>query len=684
MKGVHMEDITLNTSVNELAGVGPKRVTALNGLGIFNISDLLEYFPFRYDDLQVRLPSETKDGEKVTFSGIVSSEPVLTRFGYKKTRLNFNILIGHENIKVTFFNQPWLQKTITRETPIVVYGVYDANRESLAGVKVLTTQPDGLKGIYPTAKTIKAKTIQDLILQAFELCHDKIVNLIPREIQKKYRLVDRKRMIHDMHFPKILEDVRLAKRTAAFEEFFIFQVNLQLLKLTNTKNNGRTINYDNDAVKQFITSLPFELTAAQKKVVNEIAYDLKRPIHMNRLLQGDVGSGKTVVAVIEAYATVTAGMQVAIMAPTEILAQQHAKNFGNFFADYADIRVELLTSATKTKARRQILKDLLAGEIDIIIGTHALIQNDIEFHNLGLAVIDEQHRFGVKQRSILREKGMNPDILAMTATPIPRTLAITAYGEMDVSIIDELPAGRQPIKTEWLKNDDFDRAIDFMRSQIKLGAQAYVVAPLIEESESLDVQNATAIYENLVEHLAPNIKVGLLHGRMKNDEKEQVMAQFKANDFQVLVATTVIEVGVDVPNATVMLILDADRFGLAQLHQLRGRVGRGQKQSYTLLLADPKSQYGKERMATMTQTTNGFVLAQKDLELRGQGDILGNKQSGLPDFKVGDPIADLKMMEIAQQEAVHLVDTPNWDSVKSNQALVQYLSERMARYRNLD
>lgn len=679
-----MENSGLTTNINELDGVGPKRLSALNNLGIFNVGDLLEYFPFRYDDMQTRIPSATKDGEKVTFSGLVSSEPVLTRFGYKKTRLNFNVLIGHENIKVTFFNQPWLQKEIKREDPIAVYGVYDANRASLAGIKVLTTQADGLKGIYPTSKAIKAKTIQGLIEQAFAKYSDQITNLIPTIIQTKYRLVDRRTMIHDMHFPQSSMAVSKAKRTAAFEEFFIFQVNLQLIKLTKTKKNGRIINYNNLAVKDFIAKLPFELTTAQKKVVNEIAYDLKRPIHMNRLLQGDVGSGKTVVAVIEAYATITANMQVAIMAPTEILAQQHAKSFGNFFAKSNDIRVELLTSATKTKERRQILADLLTGEIDVIIGTHALIQNDIEFHNLGLAIIDEQHRFGVKQRAILREKGMNPDILAMTATPIPRTLAITAYGEMDVSLIDELPAGRQPIKTKWLKNEDFEQAIEFMRTQINKGAQAYIVAPLIEESENLDVQNATAIYENLNAYLAPKIKVGLLHGRMKNSEKEHVMAEFKANMFQVLVATTVIEVGVDVPNATVMLILDADRFGLAQLHQLRGRVGRGAKQSYTLLLADPKSQYGKQRMATMTETTNGFVLAQKDLELRGQGDILGNKQSGIPDFRIGDPIADLKMMEIAQQEAIQLIDTPNWDSVKSNQALVQYLSERMARYRNLD
>lgn len=677
-------NLSLEDQVTALSGVGAKRAEALNALGIFTVADLLEYFPFRYDDLAAKVPTATQDGEKVTFKGIVSSEPVLTRFGFKKSRLTFNILIEHENVKVSFFNQPWLKEQISLENEIAVYGTYDAIHQSLAAAKVIQQSSDALAGIYPASKAVQAKTIHSLIEQAYGKYHHLIVDLVPEGIRDKYRLLDRQTMIRDMHFPTDMPSAHIARRSAAFEEFFLFQMNLQLVKMADTKNHGRIIKFDNQAVQNFIKTLPFELTAAQKKVVNEIAFDLKRPIHMNRLLQGDVGSGKTVVAAIEAYAVATAGMQTAIMAPTEILAQQHAKNFGKFFDAFPDIRVELLTGATKAAARRQILADLVDGEIDMIIGTHALIQEGIEFHNLGLAVIDEQHRFGVKQRAVLRQKGMNPDILAMTATPIPRTLAITAYGEMDVSIIDQLPAGRKPIETRWLKTDAYDQAIAFMQAEIKKGAQAYIVTPLIEESEALDVQNATAIYEELAAFLAPKIKVGLLHGRMKNEEKDTVMAQFKANEFQVLVATTVIEVGVDVPNATVMLILDADRFGLAQLHQLRGRVGRGDKQSYTLLLADPKTQYGKDRMDIMTKTTNGFVLAQKDLELRGQGDILGQKQSGMPDFKVGDPVADLKMLEIAQQEAITIINQPNWDSVKTNASLVQYLSDRMARYRNLD
>jgi len=365
------------------------------------------------------------------------------------------------------------------------------------------------------------------------------------------------------------------------------------------------------------------------------------------------------------------------------LAQQHAKTVGKFF-DPQEVRVELLTGSTKVAARRQILADLEAGEIDILIGTHALIQPDVAFHNLGLAIIDEQHRFGVKQRAALREIGMNPDVLAMTATPIPRTLAITAYGEMDVSVIDQLPAGRKPIQTKWVRHHQLEETLQFIREQLDEGAQAYVVTPLIEESEVLDVQNAQAMYEELQAEFAPKYQVGLLHGRMTNDEKEAMMTAFKANEYQVLVSTTVIEVGVDVPNSSVMMILDADRFGLSQLHQLRGRVGRGSRQSYTFLVSDPKTQYGLERMEAMVSTTDGFVLAQKDLELRGAGDILGKRQSGVPEFRVGDPVQDIQMMSVAQEEAITVVSQPDWDKDPEIAGLVELLDETMVRYRNFD
>lgn len=671
--------------VGQLTGVGPKREQALNHLDIYTIADLVTYYPTRYDDLAEKLPSQTADGEKVTFKGVVASAPVVRRFGYKKVMVTFRLSIEHETIQVSFFNQPWIAQKIDIQNEIAVYGTYEQKKQRMTGMKIILNEEENdMQAVYPASKEIRQSTIKELVFQALHTYANLIdQELIPESIRRRYQLMSHGEVIKNMHQPTDAVTAQAARRTASFEEFFIFQMRLQLIKQMDRQNQGRPVNFDNDELKQFITTLPFELTEAQKRVVNEILRDMHRPQHMNRLLQGDVGSGKTVVAALAMYGAITAGMQATLMAPTEILAQQHARTLGNFFAE-TDVRVELLTGSTKAAARRQILEDLVAGDIDILVGTHALIQPDVLFHNLGLAVIDEQHRFGVKQRAKLREMGMNPDVLAMTATPIPRTLAITAYGEMDVSIIDQLPAGRKVIKTEWVRHNGYEKVLDFIKSELAQGAQAYVVTPLIEESETLDVQNAEAVYQELADVFGPTYQVGLLHGRMANQEKEQVMAEFKANQFQVLVSTTVIEVGVDVPNASVMLILDADRFGLSQLHQLRGRVGRGERQSYNFLVSDPKTQYGIERMEVMTQTTDGFVLAQKDLELRGSGDILGKRQSGVPEFKVGDPVHDLKMMTIAQEEAIDMVAKPDWDQDPEIKTLVELLDGTMARYRNFD
>lgn len=677
--------LSLLDSVGMLSGVGPKRELALNHLDIYTIYDLINYFPTRYKDLEQKLPSETLDGEKVTFKGIVSSDLVLTRFGQRKTRVNFRLLVEHDNIMVTFFNQPWLQGRVETGAEVAIYGTYDKARQSLAGIKFLAqAATDELEAVYPASKEIQQRTIRSLVEQALGKYKDVIEeNLVPTTIRQRYKLLDHGPMIMGMHFPKTPFESQQARRTASFEEFFLFQTRLQIIKQMDRANMGRAVQYDNQRMKGFIKQLPYELTNAQKRVVNEIVFDMKRPVHMNRLLQGDVGSGKTIVAALAMYAAVTANMQAVMMAPTEILAQQHARSIGNLF-DPTEVRVELLTGSTPQKIRRQLLEDLRDGEIDILIGTHALIQPDIEFHNLGLAVIDEQHRFGVQQRATLRDIGMNPDVLAMTATPIPRTLAITAYGEMDVSLLDEMPAGRKPIETTWVRENEQDNAFDLVAEQLGQGAQAYIVTPLIEESEALEVQNAEQVFAEVQEQFAPRYKVGILHGRMTNQEKDATMAAFKANELQILVATTVIEVGVDVPNATVMMIMDADRFGLAQLHQLRGRVGRGDRQSYAILVAEPKTQYGIDRMKVMTQTNDGFVLAQKDLELRGTGDVLGKRQSGMPAFRVGDPVHDMKMMEVAQQEAIRLISEPDWDQQPDNVALAEYMSQTMERYRFFD
>lgn len=510
--------ITLNDNVNILPGVGPKRLDALHEIGIFTIEDLINYFPFRYEDLGERLPSETLDGEKATFKGIVSTPAVVTRFG-KRSQTRFGLMIEHENVRVSFFNQPWIAQNVEVGQEVAVYGTYDAAKASLTGMKVISKASNELDPIYPSSKQISAKTIRHLIEIAWADVRGTVGSLVPDKIRQKYRLLDRNTQIENMHFPADMEQAKLARRSIAFEEFFIFQMRLQLLKLADKNFSGEGINYDSKALNKFEAGLPFTLTGAQQKVVSEILKDQKRPVHMNRLLQGDVGSGKTVVAAIALYAVVTAGMQAALMAPTEILAQQHAINLASMFEKSGvDIRIELLTSGMKAAARRQLLEDLADGTIDILVGTHALLRPDVKFHHLGLAVIDEQHRFGVNQRAKLRENGVNPDILAMTATPIPRTLSITAYGEMDVSIIDQLPNGRKQIQTRKISHNQIDSAINFLKQQLSEGAQAYVVTPLIEESEALDVQNAQAMYEALQLEL-PNDTIGLLHGRLSNDEK---------------------------------------------------------------------------------------------------------------------------------------------------------------------
>ncbi|HJA73428.1 MAG TPA: ATP-dependent DNA helicase RecG [Candidatus Limosilactobacillus faecipullorum] len=665
---------SLQDPVTTLKGVGQKRAEQLVTLGIETIEDLLTHYPSRYDDFAPTNLEKAVDKQKVTIHGTVVSEPILSRFGYRKNRLSFRLQTGHQVVMVVFFNQPYFKDHLKLNGDVTVLGTWNQARQQVMGSKLLVVNPgeETIGTIYPANKHVRQATLRQLIELAYTQYRNVIATLIPLSLRQRYQLLDRATMFQWLHFPKTGDQARQARRTAAYEEFYLFQLRLQSMRLARRKADGTQLLYNNEELRAFIRTIPFELTGAQKRVVNEICRDLRSPFQMNRLLQGDVGSGKTIVAAIAIYATILTGYQAALMAPTEILAAQHAEKLAKVFEN-TPVNVALLTGSLTAKQHQALAEQIAAGQCNLIIGTHALIQDQVEFANLGLAIIDEQHRFGVDQRKLLREKGNHPNILAMTATPIPRTLSITAYGEMDVSVIDELPAGRKTIKTTWLKSDQSETALDFLRGQLAQGAQAYVVSPLIEESEKLDVQNATALYEQFAERFAPNYQVGLLHGRMSNDEKEAVMANFQAGKIQVLVATTVIEVGVDNPNATVMVIYDADRFGLAQLHQLRGRVGRGVRQSFCMLVADPKTPEGKKRMETMVETTDGFIVAQRDLELRGAGDVLGKKQSGMPEFKIGDPVGDLKMMQCARQDALNLLEEPNWDQHDENQPLVLYL-----------
>ncbi|MGG5337461.1 ATP-dependent DNA helicase RecG [Enterococcus pernyi] len=674
---------SLADPVTVLAGVGQKRADSLASLGIHTIEDLLTYYPFRYEDIQERNLNEIQDQEKVTLKGLVVSPPVMSRFGYKKSRLQFRMMQEHEVFNVSFFNQPYLKDKVILSEEIAVYGKWDAKRKALNGMKILGSQsPDDFSPIYHVNKSIRQTTLVDLIRRGFSEYGDLIEENLPLSLIEKYRLLDRPTAVRSMHFPQNHEENHQAKRRIVFEEFFFFQMQLQgLKKAEKSEKNGLEILYDVERLKQFTKKLPFELTTAQKRVTNEICRDLRNPHHMQRLLQGDVGSGKTVVAAIALYATVTAGFQGALMVPTEILAQQHMESLSQLF-DPNEVTVALLTGSTKAKERRELLERLENGEIDIVVGTHALIQEGVAFQNLGLVITDEQHRFGVNQRKVLREKGWRPDVLFMTATPIPRTLAITAYGEMDVSVIDELPAGRIPIETRWVRTPQLDSVLEWTYKELRRGHQMYVICPLIEESEALDVKNSVEIYEKLRELFAPEYEVGLLHGKMKNQEKDQIMETFKENQLQILVSTTVIEVGVNVPNATVMLIMDADRFGLAQLHQLRGRVGRGSEASYCILVANPKNELGVERMKIMTETTNGFILSEKDLELRGPGEVFGFRQSGLPEFAIANLVTDGNVLEVAREEAAAIWQIKDWQLLPEYQPLTAklQLGEQDNRY----
>lgn len=645
----------LKQPVTVIPGIGEETAKLFEELQVYTVEDLLLYLPFRYDDNRIRDLAEVQHDERVTVEGVIVSGPTLQYFGRKKSRLTVKVMVDRYVINAVFFNQPYLKNKLPMNQEITLNGKWDRYRQQITVQQFKIghgNQPHtDFSPVYSVKGKLTVNSLRKFITAAFKQYGHAIEENLPEFLLQQYRLYPRREAIRAMHFPKDAQDLKQGRRRLVYEEFLHFQLKIQALRKFQRENSGGVlIQYDNEALKKFIANLPFPLTNAQKRVLAEILRDLKSPYRMNRLLQGDVGSGKTVVAAISLYAAVTAGYQGALMVPTEILAEQHAESLMNMFKPF-DVEVALLTGSTKKKERTAILEGLQDGSIPIVIGTHALIQDDVNFAKLGLVITDEQHRFGVEQRRVLREKGENPNTLFMTATPIPRTLAITAFGEMDVSIINEMPAGRKEIKTYWAKPQSLERVLQMMEKELQAGRQAYVICPLIEESEKLDVQNTIDVYNQLVHYFGERFQVGLMHGRLHSDEKEQVMKEFSENKVQVLVSTTVVEVGVNVPNATMMVIYDAERFGLAQLHQLRGRVGRGEHQSYCVLLADPKSEVGKERMRIMTETNDGFVLSERDLELRGPGDFFGRKQSGLPEFKVADMVHDYRALETARQDA---------------------------------
>ena len=651
--------MNLHQPLSVLPGIGPKSAEKYKKLGIETVEDLLLYFPFRYEDFKSKNVLDLEDGEKAVVSGLVATPANVQYYGYKRNRLRFTIKQGELVLAVSFFNQPYLADKIELGQTVAVFGKWDKAKGALTGMKLLAQVEDDLQPVYRLAQGVSQSALVKVIKTAFEAGLDQLLEEnLPQVLMDKYQLLSRRQAVRAMHFPKDLKEYKQALRRVKFEELLFFQLQLQVLKEENRSvGQGIVLDWDEKKLKALQASLPFALTEAQERSLKEILTDMRSPYHMNRLLQGDVGSGKTVVAGLAMYAAVTAGKQAALMIPTEILAEQHLQSLTSLFPN---LRILLLTGSLKAAERRERLELIKTGQVDLIVGTHALIQEGVHFHDLGLVIIDEQHRFGVAQRRILREKGQNPDVLMMTATPIPRTLAITAFGDMDISIIDQMPAGRKEIITRWVKHQQLNLVLDWLVKEIQKGSQAYVISPLIEESEALDLKNAIALEEELIAYFGDRARIALLHGKMKGEEKEAIMQAFKQGEIDLLVSTTVIEVGVNVPNATVMIIMDADRFGLSQLHQLRGRVGRGDKQSYAVLVANPKTESGKRRMKIMTETINGFVLAEEDLKLRGSGEIFGTRQSGIPEFQVANLIEDYPILEEARKVAVQVVTTPKW------------------------
>lgn len=665
----------LHSPLSELKGFGPKSAEKFQKLNIFTIEELLLYYPFRYEDFKSKSVFDLQDGEKAVLNGRVVTPATVQYYGFKRNRLSFKIKQDDLVIAINFFNQPYLADKIELDKEVAIFGKWDQKKTSLTGMKFLMSLEDDLQPVYHVAQGVSQAALIKAIKSAFDTnLLSEIEENIPELLVQKYRLMGRQEAIRAMHFPANLSEYRQALRRIKFEELFYFQMQLQVLKHANkSATSGLAIAYDQRALEQVIASLPFSLTGAQLKSLGEILKDMASGQHMNRLLQGDVGSGKTVIASLAMYATYSAGYQSALMVPTEILAEQHYQSLTSLFPD---LSIAILKSGMKAAAKRSALTAIADGSVDMIVGTHALIQDAVEYHKLGLVITDEQHRFGVKQRRIFREKGENPDVLMMTATPIPRTLAITAYGEMDVSIIDQLPAGRKPIVTRWVKHQQLDDVLTWMRQEIAKGAQVYVISPLIEDSEALDLKNAVALEQELKNYFQGDARIALMHGKMKNEDKDAIMQAFKNQEIDLLVSTTVIEVGVNVPNATIMLIMDADRFGLSQLHQLRGRVGRGHKQSYALLVANPKTETGKERMRIMTETNDGFILAEADLKMRGSGEIFGTRQSGIPEFKTADLLEDYPILEEARRVASEIASQSDWQTDQRWQKIVKNLNQK--------
>jgi len=676
----------LNMSVQFLKGVGPERARVLKKIGIETVGDLITYFPFRHEDrAHLKLFAQITHGEEATVLGVVSEHQItFTRGG--KPLLKILLEDGSGKATMVCFNQFYLKDSLPRGTSVVLHGKFERTfrdlqvtnfiYEKLAGKEDDLIHTKRIVPIYQVTSKLNLRFLRTLIKRTLDYYLSCLKETLSETILRRHNLMPYQQAVYNIHFPSTREKGEDARRRLIFEEFFFWELAMALRRRqVKVINKNRKYQLRKNLLTAFKEKLPFDFTSAQKRVIREIFNDLMSPKPMNRLLQGDVGSGKTVVALAAILLVVENGYQAAVMAPTEILAEQHYLTLRQML-EGLEVKVELATGRMGQKKKREVYQRIVRGESQIIIGTHALIEQGVKFSNLALAIIDEQHKFGVMQRARLRKKGENLDILVMTATPIPRTLTLTVYGDLDVSIIDQLPPGRRKVLTQRLSEEEaYQMVIDGVRK----GQQAYIVYPIINESDKLELRAAVKMAERLMATVFRDFRVGLLHGQMKSDEKEQVMMKFLNREFDILITTTIIEVGIDVANACLMVIEHSERFGLATLHQLRGRVGRSAEQSLCILLGQIKTEEAKKRVQIMLETNDGFLIAEEDLRLRGGGEFFGTQQHGLPEFKIGNIVSDHRELELARQAAFQMISRDPILTFPENRVIKQKFKQKFRK-----
>lgn len=658
--------------LSKVTGIGTKNISLLNSVGIYDITDLLSYYPYRYQIYKINNINDVKSNESVIIEGIVDSVPIVRFFTAKKNILSFRLYTSNKLINVSIYNRAFMKRNITPGKTITILGKYDEKKNTLIANNIILSkiEDNKIESVYHLTNGLNNKTLSKLIKNALDM-NIETVDYIPDYLNERYGFINKMDAIRKIHFPIDLQEIKEAKLKLIYEELFLFMLKinyLKYLKTTDIKKEPKQCNKLD--VQNYINTLPFELTKDQITAVKEIYNDLTSNKRMNRLICGDVGSGKTIVGIISAYITYLSGYQTALMAPTEILATQHYENVKKLLSN-TNINIALLLGTTKKKEKETIYKDLKNGKIDLLIGTHALLSDKVSFKNLGLVITDEQHRFGVTQRESLRNKGSLPDILYMSATPIPRTYALTIYGDMDISLIKTKPSGRKEIKTIIKDEKEIKNVLYLMLEELKKNHQIYVVSPLIEENETLDLTPVTELKTKMELAFNNKVKIGLLHGKLTKEEKETVMNDFISGKTKVLVSTTVIEVGVDNPNATMMVIFNAERFGLATLHQLRGRIGRNTLESTCILIGSEKN----ERLSVLASSSDGFYITEKDYEMRKEGDIFGVRQSGDMSFKIADIKRDFKVLLKVKEDSLEFLEKNDKNIFKNNEKYIKIVKE---------